>query len=80
MDASGKKHQKQQVATPEKETRLIQEALNGALARKRCHRCTTMGLWTCYSTKGKVRYIRCKACGYCDKLPIIVEETTNETA
>ena len=65
----------------ERRRRLEMEALNGALARKRCSGCATVGAWRVYDvekTHGRVRYIKCIACGYCDQTPIIVKENTDE--
>lgn len=52
-------------------------AMNAALARKICTNCSTPGAWKVYDlepTAGRVRYVKCLACGHCDQVPVIVHQ------
>lgn len=67
----------------ERRRRQDQAALNAALAAKSCRNCSVLGNWEVYDrdrTAGRVRYIRCKACGYCDHVPVIVKRSDHETS
>lgn len=79
MGTEAKKERKVDVAA-ERRRRLTLEALHGALARKRCVGCTAVGAWEIYDTGGRIRYIKCKACGYCDHVPVIVQEQAGDRA
>jgi len=63
----------------ERRRRLERAALSELLAGKRCAGCATLGAWTVYNierTKGRTRYIKCRACGRCDQVtPIVTEKT-----
>ena len=50
--------------------RGMQAKLDAALAEKRCLNCLSVGCWEIYKTDGKVRYVRCKACGKSDKIAV----------
>ena len=65
----------------ERRRRLTLETLNGVLARKQCPHCATVGAWRIYNverTRGRVRYVRCLACGKCDQAPVIPEEIDDD--
>ena len=67
----------------DRQRRLELEALNGALARKKCTNCATIGAWAIYNqerSSGRVRYVKCKACGANDQAPIIVKEAPHEAS
>ena len=68
-------------AQAQRNKRLEAEALNGALARKRCVACATLGAWKIYNIdrgRGRVRYVRCAACGHCDHVPVVIKENDGE--
>ena len=37
--------------------------LHAAIAQKACVHCLSVGLFEVYATKGRIRYLGCKACG-----------------
>jgi hypothetical protein len=61
----------------ERKRRLEVGALNTALGTKRCPHCLTVGAWTIYDLERRgrrTRYVKCRACGKPDKVPVIVKE------
>jgi len=71
-----------QMAAAERRKRLELAELHRVLADKRCGNCATVGAWTIYDKergRGRVRYVRCKACGAPDQAPVIVEESIDAT-
>jgi len=62
-------------AAAEQHKRLESAELNKVLAAKRCPACNTAGCWEIYNRErdaGRVRYVRCKACGHYDQAPVVV--------
>ncbi len=61
--------------------RQVAAKLNEVLAGKRCKYCGATGAWKTYGkerSSGRVRYVRCLACGKADQAPVIVEEDNDE--
>lgn len=59
----------------ERQRRRTLAALNAALADKQCRNCATVGVWKAYDkepTHGRVRYVKCGACGHNDQITVIV--------
>jgi DNA-directed RNA polymerase subunit M/transcription elongation factor TFIIS len=67
-------------AAAEQHKRLESAELNKVLAAKRCPACNTAGCWEIYNRErdaGRVRYVRCKACGHYDQAPVVVAARGN---
>jgi DNA-directed RNA polymerase subunit M/transcription elongation factor TFIIS len=72
---AGKHHKRRIDAAAEQHKRLESAELNKVLAAKRCPACNTAGCWEIYNRErdaGRVRYVRCKACGHYDQAPVVV--------
>ncbi|HUX16580.1 MAG TPA: hypothetical protein VMW52_08915 [Phycisphaerae bacterium] len=60
-------------AAAEQQRRLAMAELNAKLATKRCPACTTVGMWRVNrleETRGRIRYVACKACGHSDRVAV----------
>ncbi|HUS47821.1 MAG TPA: hypothetical protein VNA25_25475 [Phycisphaerae bacterium] len=57
--------------------RLERGEFQRVVASKKCLNCTAVGRWERYCTKGRIRYIRCEVCGYCDHVAVISPPATN---
>ena len=65
----------------ERRRRLEREALNRALAVKRCQHCGIRGAWTIYNverTRGRIRYVRCLGCNRSDQVTVVVREEAED--
>jgi len=54
--------------TVPREQREAAAELQARLAAEQCPHCATVGLWSIETTAGRVRYIKCGACGKYAKL------------